>query len=82
MQELDLFTRIKKAEVRDSLFNEITAKLEQGTIIPAHYIRAAGAVFLCLVSLEVFVTSQLNPTTQNQISASLITEGNTYLDYE
>jgi hypothetical protein len=82
MQELDLFTRIKKAEVRDSLFNEITAKLEQGTIIPMLYIRAAAAVLLCLISLEVFVTSQLNPTTQNQISASLITEGNTYLDYE
>ena len=82
MQELDLFTRIKKAEVRDSLFNDMTAKLEQGTIIPMLYIRAAAAVFLCLISLEVFVTSQLNPTTQNQISASLITEGNTYLDYE
>jgi hypothetical protein len=82
MQELDLFTRIKKAEVRDSLFNDMTAKLEQGTIIPMLYIRAAAAVLLCLISLEVFVTSQLNPTTQNQISASLITEGNTYLDYE
>ena len=82
MQELDLFTRIKKVEVRDSLFNDMTAKLEQGTIIPTLYIRAAAAVLLCLISLEVFVTSQLNPTTQNQISASLITEGNTYLDYE
>jgi|TARA_B110000971_G_scaffold112693_1_gene115508 hypothetical protein len=82
MQELDLFTRIKKVEVRDSLFNDMTAKLEQGTIIPMLYIRAAAAVLLCLISLEVFVTSQLNPTTQNQISASLITEGNTYLDYE
>jgi hypothetical protein len=82
MQELDLFTRIKKVEVRDSLFNDMTAKLEQETIIPMLYIRAAAAVLLCLISLEVFVTSQLNPTTQNQISASLITEGNTYLDYE
>ncbi len=82
MQELDLFTRIKKVEVRDSLFNDMTAKLEQGTIITMLYIRAAAAVFLCLISLEVFVTSQLNPTTQNQIAASLITEGNTYLDYE
>jgi hypothetical protein len=82
MQELDLFTRIKKVEVRDSLFNDMTAKLEQGTIIPMLYIRAAAAVLLCLISLEVFVTSQLNPTTQNQISASLITEGNTYLYYE
>ncbi|HCY45307.1 MAG TPA: hypothetical protein DHU89_01395 [Flavobacteriales bacterium] len=82
MQELELFTRIKKVEVRCSLFNEITAKLEQETIIPMHYIRAAAAVFLCLISLEVFVTSELNSTTQNQISASLITETNTYLDYE
>ena len=82
MQELDLFNRIKKIEVRDSLFNEITAKLEQGAIIPAHYIRAAGAVFLCLVSLEVFITSQVNFTTQNQILTSLITETTKYLDYE
>ena len=82
MQELELFTRIKKVEVRCSLFNEITAKLEQETIIPMHHIRAAAAVFLCLISLEVFVTSELNSTTQNQISASLITETNTYLDYE
>ena len=82
MQELNLLNRIKKVEVRDSLFDELLVKTERGNIVPLHIIRAAAAVFLCLISLEIFIASEIDTSAANQTTTSLISSSNIYLDYE
>ncbi|MFK7757371.1 MAG: hypothetical protein AB8B53_10615 [Flavobacteriales bacterium] len=72
MNRLNALKHIKRVEVRESLYADISAAVHSARIIPLAKLRAAAAVLLCLISLEVYVVSQTKVKTASDSVETLV----------
>lgn len=72
MDPLKALEHIKKVEVRASLYDDITTLVNSTKVISMAKLRAAAAVLLCLISIEVYVLSQSSETDTTEYSETLV----------
>ncbi|MCB0481766.1 MAG: hypothetical protein KDC83_10060 [Flavobacteriales bacterium] len=71
---------IKRAEISDRVYDRIVERISKTSEkIPVVWVRAAAAVFLCLLAIEILSVNSLTKEKNKSEVAQLVPQSNNYL---
>ncbi len=79
----DILENVKKLPVKEDLYEKIISRIEMGKLIPLSHVKIVAAAFLCLISLEVYLSSNATlKTNDTSFLSEIVPSTNNMLYYD